>query len=42
MLFTILNTPYIFEQTLLEQSSNYSIAERMQEYNVIAMVVLLG
>jgi len=42
MLFTILNTPYIFEQTLLEQGSTYSIVERMQEYNVIAMVVLLG
>jgi hypothetical protein len=30
------------EQVLLEQGSNCSIAERMQEYNVVAMVVLLG
>jgi hypothetical protein len=30
------------EQVLLEQCSNCSIAERMQEHNVIAMVVLLG
>ena len=30
------------EQVLLEQSSNFSIADRMQEYNVVAMVILLG
>ncbi|KAM0823334.1 hypothetical protein ACQ4PT_070932 [Festuca glaucescens] len=29
-------------EVLLEQGSNCSIAERMQEYNVVAMVVLLG
>ncbi|OEL27882.1 Urease accessory protein D [Dichanthelium oligosanthes] len=29
-------------KVLLEQGSTYSIAEQMQEYNVIAMVVLLG
>ncbi|WVZ77710.1 hypothetical protein U9M48_025547 [Paspalum notatum var. saurae] len=33
---------YYQKQVLLEQGSNCSIAERMQEYNVIAMVVLLG
>ncbi|KAM3228099.1 hypothetical protein ACQJBY_059674 [Aegilops geniculata] len=30
------------EQVLLEQGSDCTIAERMQEYNVVAMVVLLG
>ncbi|KAG2648836.1 hypothetical protein PVAP13_1NG067200 [Panicum virgatum] len=29
-------------EVLLEQCSNWSLAEQMQEYNVIAMVVLLG
>ncbi|PUZ74287.1 hypothetical protein GQ55_1G052500 [Panicum hallii var. hallii] len=29
-------------EVLLEQGSNWSLAEQMQEYNVIAMVVLLG
>ncbi|PUZ74285.1 hypothetical protein GQ55_1G052500 [Panicum hallii var. hallii] len=29
-------------KVLLEQGSNWSLAEQMQEYNVIAMVVLLG
>ncbi|KAL6888449.1 hypothetical protein ACP4OV_009475 [Aristida adscensionis] len=34
--------PLFIDSVLLEQGSNYSIADRMQEYNVIAMVVLLG
>uniref|UniRef100_A0A0A9DTW9 URED n=1 Tax=Arundo donax TaxID=35708 RepID=A0A0A9DTW9_ARUDO len=34
--------PLFIDSVLLEQGSNCSIAERMQEYNVIAMVVLLG
>ncbi|XP_020394028.1 urease accessory protein D isoform X2 [Zea mays] len=34
--------PLFIDSTLLEQSSSYSIAERMREYNVVAMVVLLG
>lgn len=33
---------FMYEQVLLEQGSSFSIAEQMQEYNVIAMVVLLG
>ncbi|KQJ93563.1 hypothetical protein BRADI_3g05390v3 [Brachypodium distachyon] len=34
--------PLFIDSVLLEQGSNCSIAERMQEYNVVAMVVLLG
>ncbi|XP_062223959.1 urease accessory protein D-like isoform X2 [Phragmites australis] len=34
--------PLFIDSVLLEQGSNSTIAERMQEYNVIAMVVLLG
>uniref|UniRef100_A0A0D3F1C2 Urease accessory protein D n=1 Tax=Oryza barthii TaxID=65489 RepID=A0A0D3F1C2_9ORYZ len=34
--------PLFIDSVLLEQSSNFSIADRMQEYNVVAMVILLG
>ncbi|KAL6629096.1 hypothetical protein ACP70R_028861 [Stipagrostis hirtigluma subsp. patula] len=34
--------PLFIDSVLLEQGLNCSIAERMQEYNVIAMVILLG
>uniref|UniRef100_A0ACD5V6H0 Uncharacterized protein n=1 Tax=Avena sativa TaxID=4498 RepID=A0ACD5V6H0_AVESA len=34
--------PLFIDSVLLEQNSNCSIATRMQEYNVVAMVVLLG
>jgi len=34
--------PLFIDSVLLEQGSNWSLAEQMQEYNVIAMVVLLG
>ncbi|KAF8691201.1 hypothetical protein HU200_040321 [Digitaria exilis] len=34
--------PLFIDSVLLEQGSNCSIAKQMQEYNVIAMVVLLG
>lgn len=34
--------PLFIDSVLLEQGSNCSIAERMQQYNVVAMVVLLG
>uniref|UniRef100_A0ACD5Z1D8 Uncharacterized protein n=1 Tax=Avena sativa TaxID=4498 RepID=A0ACD5Z1D8_AVESA len=34
--------PLFIDSVLLEQDSNCSIATRMQEYNVVAMVVLLG
>uniref|UniRef100_J3LIU0 Urease accessory protein D n=1 Tax=Oryza brachyantha TaxID=4533 RepID=J3LIU0_ORYBR len=34
--------PLFIDSVLLEQNSNFSIADRMQEYNVVAMVILLG
>ncbi|CAO2044712.1 unnamed protein product [Urochloa humidicola] len=34
--------PLFIDSVLLEQGSNCSIAEQMKEYNVIAMVVLVG
>uniref|UniRef100_A0A453NK15 Urease accessory protein D n=1 Tax=Aegilops tauschii subsp. strangulata TaxID=200361 RepID=A0A453NK15_AEGTS len=34
--------PLFIDSVLLEQGSDCTIAERMQEYNVVAMVVLLG
>ncbi|KAL5211545.1 hypothetical protein ABZP36_022392 [Zizania latifolia] len=34
--------PLFIDSVLLEESSNCSIADRMQGYNVVAMVVLLG
>ncbi|CAN6277697.1 unnamed protein product, partial [Urochloa humidicola] len=34
--------PLFIDSVLLEQGSNCSIAEQMKEYNVIAMIVLLG
>ncbi|KAK1557101.1 hypothetical protein Q3G72_017926 [Acer saccharum] len=36
------NQPLFLDTVLLEQGSNTSISERMQDYQVIAMVILLG